>query len=60
MFAYHVQDPERYGVMAFEANGKASSIQEKPAQPQSNYVVTGLYFYDNQSVVIARSVKLGR
>jgi glucose-1-phosphate thymidylyltransferase len=57
IFAYRVHDPERYGVVAFDAQGRATSIEEKPEQPKSNYAVTGLYFYDNDVVDIAKNIK---
>ncbi|MDH0646293.1 glucose-1-phosphate thymidylyltransferase RfbA [Pseudomonas sp. GD03858] len=57
VFAYHVNDPERYGVVKFNKDGKAESLEEKPAQPKSNYAVTGLYFYDQQVVDFAKSIR---
>lgn len=57
VFAYHVQDPERYGVVDFDADGKVRSLEEKPKQPKSSYAVTGLYFYDQQVVDLAKSLK---
>jgi glucose-1-phosphate thymidylyltransferase len=57
VYAYHVSDPERYGVVEFDAQGKAISIEEKPKNPRSNYAVPGLYFYDNDVVEIARSLQ---
>jgi len=57
VFAYRVHDPERYGVVEFDAQGRAISLEEKPKQPKSNYAVTGLYFYDNKVVDVARNLK---
>ena len=57
VFAYHVHDPERYGVAEFDAQGKVLSLEEKPEKPKSNHAVTGLYFYDNQVVNLAKSLK---
>jgi glucose-1-phosphate thymidylyltransferase len=57
VFAYHVQDPERYGVVSFDKQGKATTLEEKPTSPKSNYAVTGLYFYDNQVVDMTVDLK---
>lgn len=57
IFGYHVQDPQKYGVVAFNKNGKAVSIEEKPEQPKSNYAVPGIYFYDNDVIAIAKEMR---
>ena len=57
IFGYHVQDPERYGVVEFDANNKAISIEEKPQNPKSNYAVPGLYYYDNSVIDVAKEIK---
>ena len=57
MFGYYVRDPERYGVVSFDAQGRVVDIEEKPRHPKSHYAVTGLYFYDNDVVEIAKSIK---
>ncbi|THJ23528.1 MAG: glucose-1-phosphate thymidylyltransferase RfbA [Nitrospira sp. CG24E] len=60
VFAYHVQDPQRYGVAEFDSNGKVLSLEEKPKQPKSNYAVTGLYFYDRQVIDLTKSLQPSR
>ena len=57
VFGYHVTDPQRFGVVEFGADGKVLSIEEKPAKPKSHYAITGLYFYDNDVISIAKSIK---
>ena len=57
IYAYHVHDPERYGVVEFDENGKAVSIEEKPENPKSNYAVPGIYFYDNSVINIAKNIQ---
>jgi len=57
IFAYHVQNPEQYGVVTFDSQGRATSLEEKPSQPKSNYAVTGLYFYDNQIIDIVANLR---
>ncbi|KAB2927249.1 MAG: glucose-1-phosphate thymidylyltransferase RfbA [Candidatus Contendobacter sp.] len=57
VFGYYVRDPERYGVVSFDANGRAMDIEEKPKRPKSNYAVTGLYFYDNEVVNVAKNIR---
>ncbi|MEK3769940.1 glucose-1-phosphate thymidylyltransferase RfbA [Paenibacillus sp. FSL R5-0887] len=58
VFGYHVQDPERFGVVEFNEEGKVLSVEEKPTQPKSNYAITGLYFYDNRVIEIAKNVEV--